>query len=81
MAAYTKPQQRKKEESERLRGERDQIKFIDLLFERLRPYVRRLDVIRQHIVIPIHLGAIERERSTLPCSVKFLLVVGGNSNR
>ena len=24
------PQQRKKEESERLRGERDQIKFIDL---------------------------------------------------
>ena len=32
--AYTKPQQRKKEESERLRGERDQIKFIDLRFER-----------------------------------------------
>ena len=29
-----KPQQRKKEESERLRGERDQIKFIDLRFER-----------------------------------------------
>ena len=27
------PQQRKKEESERLRGERDQIKFIDLGFE------------------------------------------------
>ena len=35
MVAYTKPQQRKKEESERL-GEResDQIKFIDLRFER-----------------------------------------------
>ena len=33
MVAYTKPQQRKKEESERLR-ERDQIKFIDLRFER-----------------------------------------------
>ena len=32
--AYTKPQQRKKEESERLRGERDQIKFIDLRCER-----------------------------------------------
>ena len=32
--AYTKPQQRKKEESERLRGERDRIKFIDLRFER-----------------------------------------------
>ena len=34
MVAYKKPQQWKKEESERLRGERDQIKFIDLRFER-----------------------------------------------
>ena len=34
MVAYTKHQQRKKEESERLRGERDQIKFIDLRFDR-----------------------------------------------
>ena len=34
MMAYTKPQQRKKEESERLRGEGDQVKFIDLRFER-----------------------------------------------
>ena len=33
MVAYTKPQQRKKEESERLRGQRDQTKFIDLRFE------------------------------------------------
>ena len=33
MVAYTKPQQRKKE-SEKLRGERGQIKFIDLRFER-----------------------------------------------
>ena len=33
MVAYTKPQQRKKEESEKLRGEREQIKFIDLGFE------------------------------------------------
>ena len=32
--AYTKPQQRKKEENERLRGEGDQIKFTDLRFER-----------------------------------------------
>ena len=32
--AYTKPQQSKTEENERLRGERDQIKFIDLRFER-----------------------------------------------
>ena len=31
--AYTKPQQRKKEEIKRLRGERDEIKFIDLRVE------------------------------------------------
>ena len=34
MAAYTKPQQRKKEKREKLRGERDKIKFINLRFER-----------------------------------------------
>ena len=34
MVAYTKPQQWKKEESQRIRGERDQIEFIDLGFER-----------------------------------------------
>ena len=34
MTTYTKPQQWKKEKSERLRGERDQIKFIDFRFER-----------------------------------------------
>ena len=34
MVANAKPQQRKKEESEQLRGERDKIKFIDLRFER-----------------------------------------------
>ena len=33
MMACTKPQQWKKEEGERLRGERDQIKFIDLRFK------------------------------------------------
>ena len=33
MVAYTKPQRREKEENKRLRGERDQIKFIDLRFE------------------------------------------------
>ena len=32
--AYSKPQQRKKEESKLLRVERDQIKLIDLRFER-----------------------------------------------
>ena len=49
MVAYTLPQQRKKEESERLRGERNQIKFIDLRFEiwqvvRFRKARGRLDV-------------------------------------
>ena len=34
MVAYTKPQQRKKDESKKLRGEITQIKFIDLRFER-----------------------------------------------
>ena len=34
MVAYAKPQQRKKDNSKRLRGEGDQIKF-DLRFERL----------------------------------------------
>ena len=34
MVAYTKPLQRKKEESERQSRERDQIMFIDLRFER-----------------------------------------------
>ena len=35
MVAYTMPQQRKKKErSERLRGVRDKIKFIDLGFEK-----------------------------------------------
>ena len=34
MVAYTKPQKRKKEESQGLRGERDQINFTDLRFER-----------------------------------------------
>ena len=34
MVAFTKPQQRNKEESERLREEKDQIKFVDLRYER-----------------------------------------------
>ena len=33
MVAYTKPQQMKKEESKRLRGEGDQTTLIDLRFE------------------------------------------------
>ena len=35
MVANTKPQQWKKEESKRLKGERDKIKFIDLPCERM----------------------------------------------
>ena len=34
MVAYKKPQQRKKEESERLRGQGDQVKSIGFRFER-----------------------------------------------
>ena len=34
MVAYTKPQQRKKEKIAMVKEERDQIKFIDLGFER-----------------------------------------------
>ena len=34
MVAYVKPQKRRKEESERLGRQRDQIKFVDLRFER-----------------------------------------------
>ena len=34
MVAYSKSQQRKKKENERLRGERDQIKFIGIRFQR-----------------------------------------------
>ena len=34
MVVFKNPQQRKKEESERLRGETDKIKFIDRIFER-----------------------------------------------
>ena len=49
MVACTKLQHRKREESKRLRGERDKIKFIDIRFERwqvvgLRKARRRQDV-------------------------------------
>ena len=49
MVAYTKSQKMKKEESEKLRGERDQIKFIGHRFEirhvvRFRKARRRQDV-------------------------------------
>ena len=55
MVAYTMPQQRKKEESKRLRGERDQIKFIDLRFDRwqvvrFRKARGRQDVPKLHVL-------------------------------
>ena len=50
--AYTKPQQWKKEESEGLRGERDQIKFIDLAFE-------RWQVVRFRKGVPVSLAVVE----------------------
>ena len=34
MVAYTEPQQIKEEESKRLKGERDQVKLIDLRLKR-----------------------------------------------
>ena len=50
MVAYTQPQQRKKGESKRLRGERDQIKFIDLRFEQWQ--VVRLRKARTRLGVP-----------------------------
>ena len=46
--AYTKPQRRKKEESEK-RREREQIKFIDLRFERWKVVGFRKARGRQHV--------------------------------
>ena len=45
--AYTKPQQGKKEKSERLRGGGDQIKRIDVTFERVQVLVFRKQRRRQ----------------------------------
>ena len=45
-----KPRQRKQEESEQLRGERDQIKFIDLRFERWQAVRFRKARRRQHVL-------------------------------
>ena len=49
MATYSKPRQWKKEESERLRGEEDKIKFIDLGFERWQVVRFRNGRRRQHV--------------------------------
>ena len=48
MVAYTKPQERKKEESDRLRGERDQIKFIGVRFERWQVVTSDFKTMRRH---------------------------------
>ena len=49
MVAYTRPQQRKKEEWKQLIGEKDQIKFIDLRFERWQVVGLRKARIRQDV--------------------------------
>ena len=49
MVAYTKPQQRKKEESERLRGETDQNKFIYLRFKRWQVVRFRKAIRREYV--------------------------------
>ena len=51
MVAYTQPQKLEKEDSERLRGvrERDQIKYIDLRFERWQVVELRKARGRQHV--------------------------------
>ena len=49
MVAYKMPQQWKKEESEQLRGERDQMKFIDLRFERWQVAIFRKARRRQYV--------------------------------
>ena len=50
MVAYKKPQHRKKEEREQLRGERDKIKFIDLRVERW-PYIHGHTYSQSHILV------------------------------
>ena len=55
MGAYTKPHQRKKERRGKLRGERDEIQFIDLRFERrqvvgFRKARGRQDVHKLHVL-------------------------------
>ena len=50
--AYTKPQQRKKEESERRRGERDQIKFRNA----------DLNVSTNRMIIEATISFIEKKR-------------------
>ena len=49
MVAYAKPQQRKKEEREKLSGQGDQIKLIDLRFERWQVVRLRKERRRQYV--------------------------------
>ena len=63
MPAYTKPQQKKNQKSEKLRGERDQIKFIDLRFEiwqvvRFRKARRRQEV--PHLAVSLTVSISDR---------------------
>ena len=49
MVAYTKPQQRKKEKSEWLRGDRHRIKYVNLRFERWQAVICRKARRRQDV--------------------------------
>ena len=62
--AYTIPQQKKKEVSERLGGERDQIKFIHLGFERWQVVRFRKARGRQDVPLVEPLVVLTRLRGT-----------------
>ena len=52
MVAYIKPQKRKKEAGERLRGDRDQTKFIDLRFTKWQ--VVGFGLLKRYHFQPVH---------------------------
>ena len=52
VVAYTKPQQRKKEESEKRRGERGQIKFINKYYSEAEELIKHFTV--NHINLNLH---------------------------
>ena len=64
------PQQRKKEESERLRGERDQIKFIDLRGYRV---VQWKIALRLHLILAQNRLAVTYTHITASKELQILL--------
>ena len=77
MVAYSMPQQRrKKEESDRLRGERDQIKFTDLGFERWQ--IVWFNPISKSIMKSSHQGDLPAHRcpsEILVCFANICLII------